>query len=84
MTISYKYCIIDILKIFTDRTERKERQFIMAKPNRGIELKRNKPGVWRGTCPLCGKQRVRKIWNVVNGAETLTVCKLCRNKKVAQ
>lgn len=53
----------------------------MPKPNRGKELKRTTPG-WRGTCPLCSRKRVRKIWHVVNGEETIRVCKHCRNKKI--
>ena len=52
------------------------------KPNRGKELKRNKPGTWRGTCPLCGRPRVRKIWTVISGDGTITVCKHCRHKKI--
>ena len=51
----------------------------MPKPNRGKELKRNRPGTWRGTCPKCSRKRVRKIWNaVVEGGEPISVCKHCR------
>ena len=47
----------------------------MAKQKRGKALKLEKN--WRGTCPLCGRTRVKLAWNENSGKEARKVCKAC-------
>ncbi|MEG0306759.1 MAG: hypothetical protein RR636_02365 [Clostridium sp.] len=36
---------------------------------------------WRGTCPLCGRKRVRLVWSKKDVAgKTINICKICSNK----
>ncbi len=32
---------------------------------------------WRGTCPLCKRQRVKLVWQEGAGKEALKICKAC-------
>jgi hypothetical protein len=32
---------------------------------------------WRGTCPLCGRKRVRILWTAIIDGKAITVCKRC-------
>ncbi|WP_033164426.1 hypothetical protein [Clostridium sp. KNHs205] len=53
------------------------------KPHRGKTL-RNLPSRGRGTCPLCKTTRIKVLYPVIAGdGSKTTVCKRCRNKKVA-
>ena len=51
----------------------------MAKNKRGPWAKKEKD--WRGTCPICGRPRVKVLWESGSGKERVKVCKQCRNKK---
>ncbi|WP_169735935.1 hypothetical protein [Alkaliphilus transvaalensis] len=54
----------------------------MAKKSRGKGLI-NLPSRGRGTCPICKKERIKILYEVLqaNGGK-LTVCKGCRHKTV--
>jgi len=52
------------------------------KPYRGSYVKKTIPN-WRGTCPICGRTRVKILWTAVQGEGNVKVCKACRNKKMA-
>jgi len=47
----------------------------MPKPLRGKNAKRI-PN-WRGTCPLCGRTRVKVLWNVIQNGAAVKTCKRC-------
>lgn len=53
----------------------------MSKPKRGNNIKGSQS--WRGTCPSCGRVRVRLQWEKVTGTKadgkpnTIMVCKHC-------
>lgn len=47
----------------------------MAKSKRGKMLKAE--GNWRGTCPICGKKRVKLAWANGSGREAQKICKVC-------
>lgn len=51
----------------------------MAKNYRGKTLN-GKPGRTRGTCPLCGKTRIKLLYPHTVDGTNITVCKNCRNK----
>ena len=50
----------------------------MAKTKRGKVLKLEKN--WRGTCPACGKARVKLAWPQSNEKGAKNVCKACYAK----
>lgn len=36
---------------------------------------------WRGTCPSCGRKRVRLVWTKKNDqGNTINICKICSSK----
>lgn len=48
----------------------------MAKTKRGKNIKSIEG--WRGTCPICGRTRVKLLWtNVTADGEKVTCCKKC-------
>ena len=47
----------------------------MAKQKRGKALKSEKN--WRGTCPLCGRPRVKLAWPEKGGRDSRMICKAC-------
>lgn len=47
----------------------------MPKPKRGSNAK--KIPNWRGTCPVCGRKRVRILYTAVNNGQPINVCKRC-------
>jgi transcription elongation factor Elf1 len=47
----------------------------MAKTKRGKNLKKIEG--WRGTCPVCGRTRVKLLWTKVTEDATEKCCKLC-------
>ena len=47
----------------------------MAKQKRGKVLKLEKN--WRGTCPVCGRTRVKLAWPESNIKGAKNVCKAC-------
>ena len=49
----------------------------MAKTRRGKALW-NRPGRARGTCPLCGRTRIKLLYERTVSGQKLTVCKICR------
>ena len=52
----------------------------MAKQRRGKYLKATTPD-WRGTCPICGRKRVKLAWTANDSAgNKVNVCKLCFTK----
>jgi len=52
----------------------------MGKQKRGKVIK--KIIGWRGTCPLCGRKRVRLVWSKKDAdGNTINICKLCSNKQ---
>jgi len=51
----------------------------MAKSNRGKTLKKL-PSRGRGTCPLCGKTRIKLLYTHVGESGQLKVCKQCNKK----
>jgi len=57
---------------------RKERR-ILAKSNRGKSLKKL-PSRGRGTCPLCGKTRIKLLYTYVGEDGQKKVCKQCNKK----
>lgn len=50
----------------------------MAKQKRGKVLKLEKN--WRGTCPLCGRTRVKIAWPETNTRGSRMICKACYAK----
>jgi hypothetical protein len=67
-------------------TSNKEMRFFgkgwmeMAKRNRGKTIS-YLPSNGRGTCPLCGKTRIKLLYpHVTEAKQTIKVCKFCRNK----
>lgn len=51
----------------------------MSKQRRGKYIK-TIPG-WRGTCPLCGRKRVKLVWiKKGENGKNLNICKLCSIK----
>lgn len=51
----------------------------MAKQRRGKYIKMT-PG-WRGTCPLCGRKRVKLVWTGKDATgNKINICKLCSIK----
>ena len=51
----------------------------MGKQRRGKIIK--KIAGWRGTCPNCGRPRVRLVWGKKNEDGKVTnICKLCFSK----
>lgn len=53
------------------------------KPHRGKTLW-SLPSHGRGTCPLCKTKRTKVLYTIIAEDGTkMTVCKKCRNKKVA-
>ena len=51
----------------------------MAKSNRGKSLKKL-PSRGRGTCPLCGKTRIKLLYTYVGEDGQKKVCKQCNKK----
>lgn len=47
----------------------------MAKQKRGKALKLEKG--WRGTCPICGRPRVKLAWAENNTRGARKICKAC-------
>lgn len=48
----------------------------MSKQRRGKYIKTI--AGWRGTCPLCGRQRVKLVWSKKNAeGKSINVCKHC-------
>lgn len=48
----------------------------MSKPKRGKHAKAT-PN-WRGTCPACGRSRVKLLWTkIMEDKSQQTVCKRC-------
>lgn len=53
------------------------------KPHRGKTL-RSLPSRGRGTCPVCNTKRIKVLYPLITGdGNKLTVCKRCRNRKIA-
>lgn len=51
----------------------------MGKQKRGKIIKRV-PG-WRGTCPICGRPRVRLAWTKkTEDGKVQNICKICSSK----
>ena len=51
----------------------------MTKTERGKNIK--KIPNWRGTCPICGRKRVKLAWSAKDSAgNKVNVCKLCFSK----
>lgn len=51
----------------------------MGKQRRGKIIK--KIAGWRGTCPVCGRPRVRLVWTKKNDeGKVINICKLCYSK----
>ncbi len=51
----------------------------MGKQRRGKVIK--KVEGWRGTCPVCGRPRVKLVWSKkTTEGKTLNICKLCSAK----
>lgn len=54
----------------------------MAKQNRGKALWKL-PAHGRGTCPVCKRERVKVLYDLIAGDGTKAkVCKQCQNKKL--
>lgn len=51
----------------------------MAKTHRGKVLWKI-PGRARGTCPVCGRTRIKLLYPLRVNGETVNVCKNCRNR----
>lgn len=52
----------------------------LAKQKRGKAIKIIEG--WRGTCPLCGRKRVKLIWTDKDAdGKKINICKLCASKK---
>jgi hypothetical protein len=51
----------------------------MGKSHRGKGLVKL-PARGRGTCPLCGRTRIKLLYPRVKDGETIQVCKFCREK----
>lgn len=52
----------------------------MAKQRRGKYLKAVTPN-WRGTCPICGRKRVKLAWQGKDKDDNkINICKLCYAK----
>jgi hypothetical protein len=49
--------------------------WIMPKPKRGKTVRTMKN--WRGDCPVCGKKRVKILWEKTVGDGKKMVCKAC-------
>lgn len=47
----------------------------MPKPRRGSNAR--KIPDWRGTCPKCGRKRVKVLWTALVDGHPLRVCKHC-------
>lgn len=47
----------------------------MAKQKRGKALKLEKS--WRGTCPICGRKRVKLAWRETGANGNQKICKIC-------
>lgn len=60
-------------------TNIKKGENTVAKNYRGKTLN-GKPGRTRGTCPLCGKTRIKLLYPHTVDGTNITVCKNCRNK----
>ena len=51
----------------------------MGKQRRGRIIK--KTAGWRGTCPNCGRPRVKLVWSKKNeDGKVMNICKLCFSK----
>lgn len=50
----------------------------MAKQKRGKVLKLEKN--WRGTCPVCGRKRVKLVWPETSARGARMVCKSCYSR----
>lgn len=51
----------------------------MGKQRRGKVIK--KIVGWRGTCPLCGRKRVKLVWTKkCEDGKVINICKLCSSK----
>lgn len=51
----------------------------MGKQRRGKIIKKN--AGWRGTCPVCGRPRLRLAWtNKDDEGKIINICKLCYSK----
>ena len=52
----------------------------MSKQKRGKAIKTQEN--WRGTCPLCGRTRVKLVWQGKDEeGKKINICKLCSIKK---
>jgi len=54
----------------------------MGKTHRGKGLF-STPAHGRGSCPTCGRTRIKLLYSGTNGGEQVKVCKNCRNKTFA-
>lgn len=52
----------------------------MGKSHRGKGLW-NRPARARGTCPACGRTRVKLLYPLVFNGEPVSVCKICRHRQ---
>jgi hypothetical protein len=52
----------------------------MGKAHRGKPLRQSN-GKNRGTCPVCNRTGVKRVFEVTQGEATVKVCKCCRNAK---
>jgi len=51
----------------------------VGKQRRGKVIK--KIAGWRGTCPLCGRKRVKLVWTKKReDNKTINICKICSSK----
>lgn len=51
----------------------------MGKQKRGKVIKSIKG--WRGTCPICGRKRVRLVWTKKDSqGKIINICKICSSK----
>jgi len=54
----------------------------MPKPYRGKTLWKL-PARGRGTCPLCGRTRIKLLYTQIINGENTKVCKHCRHKRLS-
>ncbi len=53
----------------------------MSKSHRGQGV-RKLESRGRGTCPVCKRERVKLLYPLKSGSESVDVCKQCRKKKI--
>jgi hypothetical protein len=54
----------------------------MGKTHRGKGLW-NRPARARGTCPVCGRARIKLLYPLVVSGAQVNVCKNCRHRQVS-